>query len=173
VIVGQREMTLRRLSPLDATEYRRLRLRGLRESPTAFGSSYAEEVKRPLKAFVARLEQTPTKWTFGAFENERLVGVVTLIREEKRKEKHKASIFGMYVDRKERRKGVGRELLNFVLEAARRMRGLKQLRLAVVEGNRPARCLYEGAGFKTYGREEAALCVAGKFYSELFLVRKP
>ncbi|MDO8539561.1 MAG: hypothetical protein Q7S40_03910 [Opitutaceae bacterium] len=38
-------MTIRRLSPSDAAVFRRFRLRGLRESPTAFGSSFAEESK--------------------------------------------------------------------------------------------------------------------------------
>ena len=163
-------MTIERLSPSHTAAYRRLRLRGLRESPTAFGSSYAEEAKFPLKAFVARMERSPTRWVFGAFEGGRLVGVVTLIRESKTKERHKASIFGMYVDRKMRRSGIGRRLLERAVEAARRLPGLKQVRLAVVETNLPALRLYESAGFKIFGREEAALRVAGKFYSELFLV---
>ena len=157
---------------MDVADYRRLRLRGLRESPAAFGSSYDEEVKRPVKTFIARLEQTAGKWTFGAIDNERLVGVLSLIREGRKKERHKASILGMYVDRTMRRKGIGRELLKRAIETAHRFRGLRQVRLAVVEANRPALRLYESAGFKVYGREEAALFVAGKFYSELFLIRR-
>jgi ribosomal protein S18 acetylase RimI-like enzyme len=78
----------------------------------------------------------------------------------------------MYVERKLRRKGIGRQLIDRAVGAARQMRGLKQVRLAVVEANRPALRLYERAGFKIYGREEAALYVAGKFYSELFLVHR-
>lgn len=164
-------MIIQRLLPSNVIEYRRLRLRGLRESPTAFGSSFAEESKRPLKAFTARLEQTEDKWVFGAFENKRLVGVVTLIREEKLKERHKASIYGMYVDAKMRKRGIGRQLLSVVIDAARQLHGLKQIRLAVVEGNEPALCLYRSAGFKPYGREEAALFIAGKYYAELFLAQ--
>ena len=78
----------------------------------------------------------------------------------------------MYVDPKMRRKGIGRQLVVHALEAAQRLRGLKQVRLAVVEANRPARHLYESLGFKVYGREEAALFVAGKFHAELFLVHR-
>lgn len=170
---GRRErsatMVIKRLSPEDAVAYRRLRLRGLRASPTAFGSSYAEEAKWPLKTFAARLENSPTKWAFGAFENGRLVGVVSLVRESKAKERHKASIYGMYVDRKARRKGIGRQLIHQVLETCRELPGLRQVRLAVVEVNPAALRLYESAGFETYGREEAALCVGRRFYAELFL----
>ena len=166
LLIVKQKMIIRRLSPPDAAAYRRLRLHGLRVSPTAFGSSYAEESKRPLETFVARLEQADAKWVFAAFENERLVGVVTLIRGDRKKEKHKASIFGMYVDRKMRSKGIGRLLMARVIEAARQMSGLKQIRLAVVEANRPALCLYESFGFKIYGREADAPFVAGKFYSQ-------
>jgi ribosomal protein S18 acetylase RimI-like enzyme len=163
-------MIIERLSPSDVAAYRRLRLRGLRESPTAFGSSYAEEVKFPLKKFATRLEPSAAKWVFGAFEGERLVGVVTLVREARRKERHKASIYGMYVERKMRRKGIGRQLIHRVIETANKLQGLRQVRLAVVEMNRPALRLYESVGFKVYGREEAALYAAGRFYAELFLV---
>jgi hypothetical protein len=41
--------------------------------------------------------------------------------------------------------------------------------LAVVDANRPALRLYERVGYKIFGREEAALPIAGKFYSELLL----
>ncbi len=163
-------MKIRRLSPQDVTAYRRIRLRGLRQSPTAFGSSHAEEAKYPVAVFEARLQPSTTKWVFGAFDGEQLVGVVTVIRDGKPKTRHKASIYGMYVERKMRRNGLGRQLLSRAIEAARRMPGLRQVRLAVVEGNRPALHLYESAGFKIYGREEAALRVGGKFYAEFFLV---
>jgi RimJ/RimL family protein N-acetyltransferase len=162
-------ITVRRLRPSDSVEYRRLRLRGLRESASAFGSTYAEESKFPRKIFVAWLQPTDDKWIFGAFENQRLVGVVTLIREDKIKVKHKASIYGMYVAAKLRRKGVGHQLVDTVLQAARRLRGLKQVRLAVVEGNDPALHLYEAFGFKVYGREVNALLFKGKYYAELLL----
>jgi ribosomal protein S18 acetylase RimI-like enzyme len=165
-------MVIRRLSPADLSIYRRIRLGGLRESPAAFGSSYAEEARRPRRAFASRLEQTPGKWMFGAFEDQRLVGVLNLVRETKAKEKHKAAIYGMYVERRARGKGVGRALLNRALATARRLRGVRQVRLAVVESNEPALRLYESAGFKIYGREESALFVGGRYYAELFLVRR-
>ena len=123
----------------------------------------------PRKAFVARLEQTEAKWVFGALENKRLVGVVTLIREGHLKEKHKASIYGLYVDRRMRGKGIGRLLLDRVIQTAHGLPKLKQVRLAVVEGNDPALQLYAAAGFKVYGREADALFVRGKFYAEYFL----
>jgi len=165
-------MIIRRLSPADSAEYRRVRLQGLRECPTAFGSSYAEEVARPRSAFARRLRQTTANWTFGAFEAGRLVGVLTLVRETRAKEKHKTAIYGMYVDPTARRRGVGRALIDRALRTAHRLRGVRQVRLAVVASNHPAVQLYQAAGFRVYGREVAALFVAGRYYAELFLVRK-
>lgn len=164
-------MNIQRLTPEQVRPYRQLRLRALSESPTAFGSSRAEEARYPLETFVARLQPSPAKWVFGAFEGQRMVGVVTLIREARRKERHKAGIFGLYVDPKVRGRGLGRALLERALEAARRMRGLRQVRLAVVASNLPALRLYESLGFRIYGREADALRVAGQFHDELFLAR--
>src|SRR5216683_433083 len=103
-------MIIRRLSFKDGARFRRLRLLGQRESPRAFGKTYSEEAKLPLKTFAERLQWTADKWTFGTFEKERLVGVVTLLREAGEKEKHKASIVGMYVHPNMRGKGIGRGL---------------------------------------------------------------
>jgi GNAT superfamily N-acetyltransferase len=165
-------MLVRRLSSSDVVAYRRIRLLGLRKNPEAFGSSYSDEAKRPLKAFLYRLKLTDNIWTFGAFENDRLVGVVSLVREERAKERHKASIYGMFVDPRNRRKGIGRELIKRAIKTARQLRGLRQVRLGVVASNRPALGLYQSFGFGIYGRESAALLVGKRFYSELFLVRR-
>ena len=164
-------MTIRRLSPPDAAAYRRLRLRGLRESPEAFGGSYAEEARRPLKAFAGRLRRARAAWTFGAFEGGRLVGVLSLIRAERRKERHKAEVVGMYVDSGMRRRGIARALLARAVATAHGLRGLRRVKIAVVESNTPALRLYECAGFRVYGREEDALLVGGRFYAMLLLDR--
>jgi ribosomal protein S18 acetylase RimI-like enzyme len=165
-------MIIRRLLPKDVKVYRSLRLRGLRDSPTAFGSSYSEEARRPLTALASRLGETPATWTFGAFEGERLVGVLSLARETRKKKSHKATIFGMYVERKMRRKGIGRRLFGKAIEMSRSLRGVRQITLSVIEGNLPALRLYKSLGFRVYGTEEASLFVAGRFYAEHFLALK-
>ncbi len=164
-------MIIKRLSRLDVRAYRLIRLRGLRQCPTSFGSSYSEDAKRPLREFAGLLTRAAHKWTFGGFEGERLVGVVTLVRDQRRKERHKASIVGLYVDPSMRRKGVARALLSHAMETARKMRGLRQLRLSVTEANQSAVQLYRSLGFSIYGREEDALYVRGAFHAELLLAR--
>lgn len=85
-------MEIRQLSGEDAEMYQALRLRGLEESPTAFGSSYAEEVERPVAVVKRRLADEHNH-IFGAFTGEgRLVGMVTLRREPYVKMAHKGTI---------------------------------------------------------------------------------
>src|SRR5688572_934826 len=99
-------MTVRRLTEDDAELYRDLRLEGLRNVPTAFGSSYEESERRPLSAYAERLRPTEDTAVFGAFEQGSLVGSVGLFRESGLKERHKAMLWGMYVTPAARRTGV-------------------------------------------------------------------
>lgn len=165
-------IVLRRLSPDDARNYRRVRLRALRLEPAAFGSSHAEESRLTLAQFAARLELSPEKWTWGAFAGARLVGIITLFREHRLKQRHKATIVALYVERASRGQGIGAALLALALQAAGQMRAVRQVALAVVEKNSRALQLYLKNGFKIYGREKDALRVGGRFHSELFLARR-
>jgi ribosomal protein S18 acetylase RimI-like enzyme len=165
-------MLIRRLRPTDAPEYRRLRLLALKESPTAFGSSYSDEIKRPLSHTKSRLAISSDNWVFGAFHNRQLIGVVRLVRGEGRKERHKASIFSMYVAPRNRRKGVANGLMEVAIRRAKKLKGIRVIQLTVVTANASAMALYEKAGFVEYGREQEALFVAGKFYSEALLAQK-
>jgi hypothetical protein len=49
-------MHIRRLNTSDASAFQLLYLLGLREAPTAFGSSYAEEKDRPTTFVESQLE---------------------------------------------------------------------------------------------------------------------
>jgi ribosomal protein S18 acetylase RimI-like enzyme len=166
------QMIIRRLAPTDAPEFRRLRLKALKESATGFGSSYSEEAKRPLASFKKLLTADDDNWVYGGFRGESLIGVLRLVREKGKKERHKASIYGMYVDPSERRKGTGRTLLATAIGTAKKLKGLRQIRIGVVTSNAAAIALYERAGFVEYGKEENALLISGKFHSEFLMVKK-
>ena len=165
-------MFIRRLSPADAPEFRRLRLQALQESPTAFGSSYREEAKRTLAAFQKRLELRADNWVFGSLQGKQLLGVIRLVREQGSKERHKATIYGLYVAPSERRRGVARQLLARTIATASKLKGVRQIRIGVVASNAAATALYVKAGFVEYGKEEDALFVAGRFHAEFLMVKK-
>ena len=156
-------MEIRQLTVGDAAAYRTLRLSALEESPTAFGSSYAEEVDRPV-AVVKRRFADEHNHIFGAFTGDgELVGMVTLRREPYVKMAHKANIYAMYVAPEHRQQGAGRALMEAAIARAEEL-GVRQVNLTVTSTNEAAVALYEACGFERFGLERDAFLIDGVFY---------
>jgi ribosomal protein S18 acetylase RimI-like enzyme len=165
-------ITLRQLTKSDAVAFRRVRLLGLQESPTAFGASYVQEEKMPIDEWANHLDGSGDRWVIGAFEKEDLVGVVGFVRDSSEKSRHKGFLWGMYVAPLFRGRGVGRALAEEALARIDVLPGLRKVRLSVVVSNQVALGLYESLGFVRYGQEDEALCVDGVFHSEFHMVRQ-
>ncbi|MDB5858439.1 MAG: family N-acetyltransferase [Ramlibacter sp.] len=161
-------MEIRSLTPADATAYRSLRLRGLREHPEAFTSSYEEDVQQPLQVAELRLASQRTSF-WGAFQGRELCGAVGLEREGRAKVLHRAKVIGMYVVPEATGQGVGAQLLQALL-ARSRAEGLESLVLTVTEGNEAARRLYERCGFRSFGIEPRAIKVGPACYAKNHMV---
>lgn len=155
-------MIVRMLGAADATLYRSLRLRALREHPDAFTSSYAEDREQPVEGAAQRLAAHPF---WGAYRHAELYGFVGLERELRSKNRHKATVMGMYVAPEAAGQGVARALLA-ALVAHARANGVESLVLTVTDGNDRARRLYEAAGFRSFGVEPDAIRVAGQPYAK-------
>ncbi|QKS72700.1 GNAT family N-acetyltransferase [Paenalkalicoccus suaedae] len=162
-------MEIRQLTAKDATIYQSLRLEALQSAPEAFASSYEEEVDYSNELIEHRLTQQ-TSYTLGAFENDHLVGMVTLIFSPKRKIAHRASIVGMYVDATARKKGVGDQLVKEIMVKANSLPQIESLHLSVTATNEPAKALYKRHGFTTYGLEEKALKIDDVYYDEELMI---
>lgn len=160
-------MHIRRLTPADATAFQALRLAALKDTPSAFGSSYEEEKDFPASVIEGRLAEKSDRGPFGAFEGETLVGLVALGRESMQKLAHKAVIWGMYVKPEARGKGVARALLLEALSLARSVPEVKQVNLCVNASNAGAIRLYESVGFKAFGYEPGAMLISGELHDEI------
>ena len=168
-------MRIRELAVGDACEYRALRLRALKEHPTAFSASYEEQRDRPLETFGEQLRRafdSPDAFILGCFVDESLVGTVGIYREQGPKLIHKAVIWGMHVAAEHQEKGYGRALLVAALDRAHRVPGLALIRLEVESTNEPARSLYASLGFETYGVETQAMLVGGEYHDEDLMALK-
>lgn len=162
-------MEIKILEPKDAVIYREIRLSALKANPEAFSSSYEEEKEYPLESFINRLNQEHI-FTFGAFVENKLIGVVTLLVETKIKTKHRANIVAMYVYPENRKSGVGRQLMSATITKAKEIKEVEQIYLTVTSSNEPAKNLYKSLGFKTYGIDKNGLRVEDKYFDDELMV---
>lgn len=159
-------VTIKRLGPADSDDYRAIRLAALANAPEAFGSTYAAEAARPREVFTERVSRLPI---FGAYDADQIVGMAGYWRHDGLKDKHKGSVWGVYVAPPWRKRGVAGALMQAVIEAARDE--VEQLLLAVVAGNDGAMALYRRLGFEVYGVEPRALKSEKGYVDEALMVR--
>lgn len=152
---------LRRLTRADAAEYHIFRQKQLEANPTAFTSMAAEESEKPVSWAADRISNPdrPNDVIFGAFDQAGcLIGIAGLAVPEQQQARHKATLFGMAVAVEAAGQGVGRALVERVLDEAKQL-GLLQVVLTYSEGNASAERLYRSCGFIQFGREPRAVIV--------------
>jgi len=159
------DIAIRRLLAADAEGYRSIRLAALADAPEAFGSDVATESASPVDAFANTLR---SGYVAGAFAGERLVAIAGFRALEREKTRHRGDIWGVYVAPEARGTGVGRRLMEHVLDYARTQ--VLQVHLAVTASNGAAVALYEHLGFIRYGTEPRALKVNGRYLDEHLMV---
>ncbi len=162
--------TVRALGTDDAAPYQALRLRGLREHPEAFTSSAEQDADKPLAWARQRLAldaARPHDFFLGAFDAAELIGIVGLEARYRPKERHNATLIGMYVPLERAGAGVGRLLARALVARARTNPVLEQIDLTVTAGNRQAQSLYEHSGFLVVGRWPRAVLVDGSYHDKI------
>lgn len=152
---------IRLLTPEDAERYWEHRRRALRDEPLAFAASPEDDVASSVDAVRDLLSRTPASAVFGAF-SDTLVGSIGIYRDRHLKAEHKAHVWGMYVEPRSRRRGLGRALLEAAVEHARALRGVSLVHLSVTETARAAKRLYREFGFWVWGTEPDSLRYDGE-----------
>lgn len=157
------------LPPARWPESRRLRLEALRDSPQAFGASYEQEVAYPDEHWIGRLRESEERKAASLFAERdgELVGMIGAFFEAG---PELATVVAVYVRPEARGQGVGKLLVDAVLDRLREMPGTQRAKLMVNVEQTAAVALYRGAGFVETGTERVPLG-DGKLYDELILER--
>jgi RimJ/RimL family protein N-acetyltransferase len=164
-------LTVRELQTHDLDAYKALRDHALAHHEEAFTSDAATEAKRSAESYAARLGSDATGgFTLGAFRGDALVGAVTLERDPRSKVRHVGHVIGTMVHADEIRRGVGRALMDALIERASAHDELQSLTLTVTAGNAAAERLYAGVGFVAFGTQPRAIRVGDRFLDKRHMV---
>ena len=140
-------MEIRRVTADEWREYRDIRLAALRDTPDAFGSTYGESATRPDEWWIERTwlsAESDQQALFLAWD-EKPIGLAGTFFDDP-----DWVVIAMWVDPARRGQGLGRRLLDAVVEF-QRAHGATESVLGVVDGNDAARALYERYGFRDNG----------------------
>ena len=151
--------------------YRQLRLRALQDSPDAFGSTWERESTRPDEDWKARLADIDDRFSLPlvALWNDEPVGLAWGRIEPVLMER--ADLYHMWASPEHRGRGIGRALLQAVIEWASDR--AKYIVLGVTLGNDAAIGLYAGAGFVAFGEPEELRPGSDKLIQNMKLVLEP
>ncbi len=156
-------ISIRKLEDFRWMEYRDLRLEALKNEPIAFGSSYEDE-----KDYTEDTWKAMLKNVIFALIDDKPVGMIVLVISLKPKVKHIANIFGIYVKKRYRQKGLGKLLLDAAISISKEKK-LEKIKLGVNPEQEAAVSLYKKYGFVEVGRPRNELKIDGKLYDEILM----
>lgn len=167
----EKGIEIRLLTDRDAAAYWRVRLEALEREPQSFGESVEEHRRTTVKSAAERLASNPDdNFIVGAFQEGELVGMAGFFHYQIAKARHKGRIWGVYLRSSCRGYGIGRALLEALLQRIKACAGVEQVSLTVVCGQAAAKSLYLSLGFTSYGVEPRGLKVEGRFLDDEHMV---
>jgi len=151
--MSQDELDVVKLGPRDWRDLKTFRLEALRTEPAAFSSTYAETVLRPDAHWRERLASTQSV-TWMVRRDGRPIGMIGVHLGSDEGDPSVAVVVSMYVSQDHRRRGLGRALLQMLIDHVAADPEIETIRLWVTATQEPARRLYESLGFRTVGSDE-------------------
>jgi GNAT superfamily N-acetyltransferase len=143
-------MSVRQLGPEERELYRTIRLRALRDSPTAFGSTYEREAAFDETVWETRLAPGGRPTLVYQDDHGGLDPVGLVVASPDSEDSEVVDLLSMWVAPEARGHGIGGELVQTVVRWAEH-RGAHKVRLHITEGNTAAAALYTKYGFEPSG----------------------
>jgi GNAT superfamily N-acetyltransferase len=143
-----------RVRPGDASVLKEIRLAALLDTPSAFGSTHADEVTRTDEHWMHRALLASSgrdSAVFLAWMEGRAVGIVGGYRPDLAA--GDVELVSMWTAPEARRTGLGGLLVRAVIDWAKEI-GSPSIGLWVTRGNAPAQGLYESLGFRETGDQQ-------------------
>jgi len=164
------QIVYRRLVNGDEGAYRRVHLESLKTFPDNFGTLHEDQVKVPKLQFETFIETgSADNFMFGAFADDRMVGIAGFKRGDRPKTQHRGDVVQVFVNPEFHGNGIGEALMRLVVDAAFALPGIESLGLSAVASNTPARQLYEKLGFETYGIRNEYFKSGDKYGDQRFM----
>lgn len=157
-------MHLIELTTEHADSYKAFFTQAITLQPEFFRISPTDEAEAPFPTL-----NTPDSFTLAmTTPSGHLMGVVSFQREgaNRTKLRHKGLLFRMYVAAEYAGRGIGRKLLNEVIQRARQLPNMEQILLTVAHRNEIAKKLYESVGFQSFSLEPRAMKYEGVYIDE-------
>jgi ribosomal protein S18 acetylase RimI-like enzyme len=156
------------LGPQDWRDLRAIRLEALRSEPAAYSSSYEETLARSDEHWQQRLASDHSVHLLARAQS-RPIGMVGGYLGSDEGDESVAVVFGMYVAREYRGRGIGWLLLSSLIDRLSAFPQISTIRLGVTETQDPARALYESMGFQVIGKTEEGIVVDDRQVDELIM----
>jgi ribosomal protein S18 acetylase RimI-like enzyme len=147
LIDGGGMIAIRRICPGEGDLFRKMRLASLKESPSAFSSTYESAVNRTMESWCEQADSTATgtdRCTLLAFSNKSPVGIAAIYRDKSKYEE--GEVLQVWVSPDFRSSEVARELLETIFRWCEE-NGICRVLARVTLGNVRALKFYRKIGF--------------------------
>jgi ribosomal protein S18 acetylase RimI-like enzyme len=158
-----------RLRPEDAVRYAHARQGLLAHEWEKAGTPEGAHTITPAAISGLLADQKSATLGIEAAPGAELIAIATITRTDYARYAHRARLVGVYVDPRERGKGLGEIIVTAAIDVAREWNGVEFVDLCVSDHATPAQRLYRRLGFVEWGRQSEATDYLGRRFADIHM----
>lgn len=164
IIASMEHHLITRLPSSRWSEYKKLRIEALIDSPQAFLDTVAEAEERSDEEWIARSQNMMFLET-----DAHLFGMGGYYADQRNKKSHVAIIVSVYLKKEFRGHGYGKILMQAIIEEIKKQPQYRKIEIGVMGSQENALALYQKCGFRIAGKLTKTLKIDEKLYDEYLL----